>query len=184
LKALVFGARGGIGKELCRLLTEQGHEVIAIHNKNLKWTIPKLLSTHKPDWVFNCVGKLGNNASWFEEVFVPNVRTNWEMVRYYLNHKDDKVQIVWVGSSAYSSGRKDYILYSSSKAALHNMWQGASENFENTNINIGLIHPTRVDTPMVAHFPKKECLSAETVALAMINLTNNMKSSTLLEIGI
>ena len=57
-----------------------------------------------------------------------------------------------VGSSAYKAGRKDYMVYSASKAALHNLWQGASAAFADTDVRIDLVNPVRTRTQMVAPF--------------------------------
>ncbi|MBU3578661.1 SDR family oxidoreductase [Polynucleobacter sp. 73C-SIWE] len=175
-KALVLGSTGGIGNAVCALLVNQGHIVVLLDRGEIS-NIPQTLASENPDWVFNCIGVLGDNKSSFNEVFDPNVAVNWAIIKYYLGHLAANVRIVMVGSTSYESGRKNYILYSASKAALHNMWQGACENFEGTNIFLGLIHPGSVDTPMIAHLPKKaNILSPQDVAISMVDLAKSMKS--------
>lgn len=56
--------------------------------------------------------------------------------------------IILIGSSAYLGGRKNYILYSASKAALHNIYLGARENFSSKVINFNILHPQRIKTKM------------------------------------
>ena len=175
-KTLVLGSTGGIGNAVCDLLAEQGHEVIVLNRGEIH-SISQVLSNEKPDWVFNCIGVLGDNQSSFNEVFDANVSISWEIIKHYLGCLSANVRVVMVGSTSYESGRKNYILYSASKAALHNMWQGACENFEGTNIFLGLIHPGSVDTPMIAHLPKKaNILSPQDVAASMVDLAKSMKA--------
>ncbi len=175
-KALVLGSTGGIGRALCALLTEQGHKVVVLNRGEIN-NISNILASENPDWLFNCIGVLGDNKTGFNEVFDPNVGVNWEIIKYFLGHINSNISIVMIGSTSYESGRKNYILYSASKAALHNMWQGACENFEGTNILLGLIHPGSVDTPMIAHLPKKaSILSPEDVATSMVDLAKSMKT--------
>ena len=175
-KALVLGSTGGIGSAVCALLAKQGHQVVVLNRGEMQ-NIPQILSRENPDWIFNCVGVLGDNKSSFNDVFEPNFGINWAIIKHYLEHLTSSVRVVMVGSTSYESGRKNYILYSASKAALHNMWQGACENFEGTNILLGLIHPGTVDTPMIAHLPKKEnILSPQDVATSMVDLAKSMKS--------
>lgn len=184
MKAIVFGPNGGIGKVLCDHLSTQGHEIIGV-TRPTNWdetTVTTLLSKHNPDWVFNCAGKFGKNDMDYDTIFDNNVKLNWQIINHYLNRLESKVQIVTLGSTSYANGRKNYILYAASKAALHNMIQGAIENFTGTNINIGLIHPHAVDTPMITNMPKRPTISPNQVALLMIYLTNTMKNSIITEV--
>jgi len=175
-KALVLGSTGGIGQAVCTLLAERGYKVV-VPNRNQIKNITQILSKENPDWIFNCIGILGDNKSSFNEVFDPNVAINWAIIKYYLEHLSANVKVVMVGSTSYESGRKNYILYSASKAALHNMWQGACESFKGSNILLGLIHPGSVETPMIEHLPiKSNLLSPRDVATTMVELAMSMKT--------
>ena len=175
-KALVLGSTGGIGRAVCTVLAERGNKVVALNRNDLQ-NISEILLRENPDWIFNCIGSLGDNKSSFTEVFEPNVAINWFIIKYYLEHLSAKVKVVMVGSTSYEYGRKNYILYSASKAALHNMWQGACESFEGTNIFLGLIHPGPVETPMIEHLPRKSnILSPRDLAKSMVDLANSMEN--------
>ena len=176
LKVLVLGSTGGIGKAACSLLLDQGYEVVPLQRNDIK-NIQEILSRENPDWIFNCIGYLGNNQSSYSEVFDPNIGINWTIIKFYLENFDYAVKVVMLGSTAHEFGRKNYILYSASKAALHNMWQGACENFEGTKIRLGLIHPGSVDTPMIAHLNKNITLSPQEVAASMIKLASLMTNN-------
>ena len=83
-----------------------------------------------------------------------------------------------LGSSVYKQGRRNFILYAASKAALFNMWQGASE-YVSENLKLGLINPVHVLTKMVAHKPHKNpeiCLEPIDVAVEIKNLCSMAES--------
>ena len=190
MKALVFGAGGGIGAALCKSLRDQQHQVTAVdrhtldcESDHMEQRISDIITESEPDWIFNCIGFLGNNQNNYRTVFDANFGSNWAIVKHYLDHLDQTVQIVLVGSASHNQPRKNSILYAASKSALHNLWQSTEDIFIDTNINIGLIHPPRVNTKMLNGRPGAS-LDPEYVAQVMIDLTNTMKSRTLLEIGI
>jgi short-subunit dehydrogenase len=69
-------------------------------------------------------------------------------------------------------------LYSASKAALFNIWQGASE-FVSDNLKLALINPVHVHTKMVAHKPHPNpdiCLEPIDVAREIVNLCDMTQS--------
>ncbi len=41
------------------------------------------------------------------------------------------------------------MLYSASKSALNNLCQGANQMFKNTNIDVKIFNPVRMNTPMI-----------------------------------
>ena len=174
-KAIVLGSTGGIGRAVCTVLAERGHKVVVLNRNDIQ-NISEIFLRETPDWIFNCIGILGDNKSSFNEVFDPNVAINWAIIKHYLEHLSSKVKVVMVGSTSYKYGRKNNILYSASKAALQTMWQGACENFEGTNIFLGLIHPGPVETPMISHLPRKSnILSPLDLATSMVDLAKSME---------
>lgn len=190
MKALVFGAAGGIGSELCGLLKQQGHTVVEISraeldcgSTDLEQQISTIITKSNPNWVFNCMGVSGTNDDDYRAVFDPNFGSNWGIIKHYIEHRDAEVQIVLVGSMTYNQPRRNLMLYAASKSALHNLWQSTEDIFNKTKINIALIHPPRVNTRMIAG-RSGASLEPNYVAQVMIDLTNTMKSRTLLEIGI
>lgn len=190
MKALVFGAGGGIGSALCLALEQQQHVVTAVGreqldcgSEQLEQQVSNIIESTKPDWIFNCIGVLGSNQNSYRDVFDANFGSNWAIVKHYLERTDAQVQIVLVGSTTHNQPRRNSILYAASKSALHNLWQSTEDIFAGTRVNIGLIHPPRVNTKMLNGRPGPS-LSPDYVAQVMIDLTNNMKSRTLLELGI
>lgn len=142
--------------------------------------IRHLLSQHSPDVIINCAGVFGDNTVDYDTVMNVNLRSNWSVIKYYIDNPPDKtVKFVMIGSSTHSQGRKNYILYAASKGALYRMWQGASE-FVSPNLLLGLINPVRVNTKMVSHLqhPTPElCLEAEDVANQIVKMCVDMTAS-------
>lgn len=156
---LLFGSNGGIGSCLKDEL-ENDNRVISVSSDDINFNysnscelIKDLINRCDPDIIINCSGVLGDNDSDFNYIFNINIRSNWCILKTFFNLKrTKKTKIIFIGSSSYKHGKKDYMLYSASKAALFNMYEGARDYFENSNIIIGLINPSRVDTKMIRHF--------------------------------
>lgn len=172
MNVLIFGKNGGVGGELIKQYLN--NSVTCIGKKDINFNdnycdeLYRLLETVQPDIIINATGVFGDNDHSYDEIFNVNVKSNWNIISYYKKYPPNKiVKVIMLGSTAYDHGRKDYILYSSSKSALHNMFQGASELFAGSNVILGLIHPSKIDTKMIANVSKNKkqnCLSAKTVA--------------------
>jgi NAD(P)-dependent dehydrogenase (short-subunit alcohol dehydrogenase family) len=180
-KAVVFGARGGIGLATSEQFLRDGYVVIPVHSGLISFTnadcyknVAVLLDNHEPDVVVNCVGHFDNgNTETHTKTFDVNVGSNWAIIQYYINNPAKKpVKIIMVGSSAYRSGRKAYILYAASKAALYNVWQGAKDYFAGTNISISLINPVRTRTPMIDMTTTAFCYEPEDVAQEILRIAS------------
>jgi short-subunit dehydrogenase len=180
-KAVIFGATGGIGQAVYNDFANAGYMVQAVGRKQIDFAgtqspmqISELLTQYDPDVVINCAGHFDNNnqESHFDTMNI-NVGANWSIIKHYMDNKPGKpVKIIMVGSSAYRSGRKDYILYAASKAALYNMWQGAGEYFKDSNVTLGLINPVRTRTSMINVPASTVCLEPLEVAKAILHMTS------------
>lgn len=194
-KILVFGASGGLGSCLIDELFKIGHTLIPISSSDINFNsdesisqIYKIIDDNQPDVIINCAGILGDNDVEFNTIFNINLRSNWLISKYYMNRVSisKPVKIIFIGSSAYQKGKKDYILYASSKAALYNLFEGVSSFFSNSNIQIGLINPTRIDTKMISHLtknPNLEYLDPKKVAITIINFIASLKESSYININ-
>jgi len=188
IKVLVFGSTGGIGRCVCEQLESLDYQVIPIARDQIALgqvdsaqQIAYNLTEHNPDWIINCAGVFGDNSGSYQNIFDVNVGTNWFILQHYLK-QPKAVKIVMLGSSSYQSGRKNYMLYSSSKAALHNLWQGASEYFQDTDVKIGIAHFGPVDTAMIKNNTSTDKLDPEYVAKEIINFCSNMTQSELFKL--
>jgi len=179
--AVIFGAAGGIGKATKDAFTAAGYTVVPVTSTDHDFSKPdadnyigELLLSSKPDVIVNCVGHFDNgNKETHSKTFDINVGSNWSIIQHYIEHSPGKaIKIIMVGSSAYKSGRKAYILYAASKAALYNVWQGACDYFRNSNVTLGLINPVRTRTPMIDMTTSAFCYEPEDVANEILSMAS------------
>ena len=183
--AVIIGANSDIAKSAIQLLQEQyhivaiGRDTIDLDDPTSDMRIGMVLAMADADVIVNCAGVFGDNTLDYDTVFNVNLKSNWSVINYYIKNPPIKtVRFVMLGSSAYKQGRKNFILYSASKAALFNIWQGASE-FVSDNFKLGLINPVHVHTKMVAHKPHPTpdiCLEPIDVAREIVNLCDMTQS--------
>lgn len=194
-RILIFGASGGLGSCLVNQLNDGFNEVIPLSSKEINFDsedsrekISKIIEEKSPDIIINCAGVLGHNKDDFNKIFNINVRSNWLIANYFITNqtKIRTEKVIFIGSSSYLKGKKDYILYASSKAALFNLFEGVSSYFANSKIIFGLINPTRIDTKMIAHLeknPNLEYLDPKKLASQIIIFIESMTSSSYVNIN-
>ena len=162
-KILLFGPTGGLGSAICKLIQNEkkflakpiGKKNLNFNTKNSNLKIEKILKKENPDYIINCAGIFGTNKIKFEQVFNINLKSNWDIANFYLKKKKTikkKILIYFIGSSSFSSPRKNYILYAASKNALNNMCRSIKENFKNSLIKIKIINPPAMRTKMRRKF--------------------------------
>lgn len=189
--ALIFGDRGGIGSATRTLFLDKGFRIIPVNSAILDFNktnadreILSLLSNAVADVVVNCAGIFENG--WSQDhtrTMNINFGSNWSIVRHYLNpdNQTKPVRVIMIGSSSYSSGRKLYPLYSASKAALYNLWQGAQEALDGTAVRLDLVNPvrtlTRMSTAGKAVDPALDYLKPEQVAEQIYQLVEQNQAS-------
>ena len=161
-RVLIFGSNSTLAKKIKLflkndyLITEVAKKKINFSKKNSPGQIHKVLSKVNPDIIVNFAGVLGSNSDMYRDVYDVNFLPNWEIIKFYINNKiNKKVKIILIGSSSYKKGKANYMLYTSSKAALHNLYQAAKEKFENTYINIEIFHPPRFRSKLIKDLKKK-----------------------------
>lgn len=188
-KVIVFGANGGLGAHLVEEFKSNEFSVFPITRNEIDFCdynsyikIINLLTEIDPDVIINASGAFGGNNVDFNKVFSVNVRSNWCIANYYMKHEklDKAVKIIFIGSTSYSKGKKDYILYSSSKSALFNLYEGVSAFFADTNIVFGLVNPTRMDTKMLNGLQLNanyKPLDPQYVAQIIFDFTQRLKKS-------
>ena len=184
-KAVVFGAHGGIGTATTEHFLAAGYTVVPVTRKLVDFAqlnsynaVSELLMNHQPDVVVNCAGHFDRtNIEPHSMTFDVNVGSNWAVIQHYMNNVPKKpVHVVMVGSSAYKSGRKNYMLYSASKAAVYNLWQGAGEYFLNSTVCVSLINPVRTRTAMIGTDVAGPCLEPADVAEEILNIASTTKN--------
>jgi NAD(P)-dependent dehydrogenase (short-subunit alcohol dehydrogenase family) len=186
--ALVFGSCGGIGNAVVKPL-QADFSVVPFTRKMIDFSnidavkftnsIISLTETADEIVIVNCIGVLGvNHDSNYRHIFDANLGSNWRLIQHFMTHTATKpVKLILVGSSAYKSGKAEYMLYASSKAALYNLWQGARDYFKDTTITVCLVNPVRTRTRMIDSLTTQSCLEPEDVAEVIANLaTTNTES--------
>ena len=191
-RVVIFGASGGIGSATYEVFKNAGYLVTPIAGRQINFVymashsdVDDILEQVEPDIIINCVGHFDKtNKETHCNTFDINVGSNWSIIRHYINKEGSNkpVKIIMIGSSAYKSGRKDYILYAASKAALYNVWQGACEYFKGSNITLGLINPVRTRTKMIDIKTSAICLEPEDVAQEILSMASN-KSNQLVDMN-
>lgn len=192
----IFGSGGGIGSAVRRVFDPVEYKIVSVDRAIIDLKLPyadqeihKFLSVLDPDIVINCAGVfVSGHLADHQETMAVNVGSNWSIMRHYLYTGNQKkpVNIVAVGSSSYTGGRKQYPLYSASKAALYNLWQGVRENLADTSIRVHLVNPVRTLTNMAtnggAPDPALDYLSPELVAQQIFKLATSNDASICVDI--
>lgn len=161
-RVLIFGSNSTLAKKI-KLSLKNKYQVVTVTKKKINFyktnsptQVHKVLSKINPDIVINFAGVLGTNNDNYRKVYDVNFLPNWEIIKFYINNEiKKKVKIILIGSSSYKKGKANYMLYTSSKAALHNLYQAAKEKFKSTNINIKIFHPFRFQSKLIKGLKKK-----------------------------
>ena len=185
----IFGATGGIGQATKAAFLGAGYTVIPVSRNLIDFNhttaeaqIQEFLGYAEPNIVVNCAGSFGTNEESAVTTMNINFNSNWAIVQHYLKNPK-AVRIIIVGSSAHKLGKKDYMVYSASKAALYNLWQGACDAFADTETQVDLVNPARTKTPMVAPFNDQlDYLEPEEVARWILQLDQWNDSSRCVDI--
>ncbi len=187
--AVIFGGTSGIGAATANLLSNSGYQVKVVTRQDIDLfdadspnKISKLLSEVNPDVIINSAGFFGTNTDTHDKIMAVNFGSNWSIIRHYMTNRPSKpTTIVMVGSVCYDSGKKEYMVYAASKAALYSLWQGAKDYFKSDSMVISLINPQRTKTPMTMHRinPSLNYHDADEVAEEILKLVNSDVSTSI-----
>ena len=188
-KYVIAGGTGGIGTKLAELLEKKGALVLLLSKSSKNWPIDltNFKQTQKTfEAIFHKYGLLDGliNATGFlslksfqelssediNHLIAANLHTTIYSCRLARIKKGG--HIINFSSSAFYRGRKEYTIYSATKAAIVNFTQGLAEEFPDLCVNVMV--PQRTNTSMRRNsFPNedpKRLLSPEEVAKQALSL--------------
>ena len=162
-KVLILGKNSTLSKFIYKKINKDKFIVLRIDKtelnflkNNYKKNLKKILKKFKPDIIINCIGKFSLNKNSNMNLFQINLLPTWEIINFYMKNKTNiKVRILIIGSSSYSSPRKKYMLYASSKSALNSLVNSAIEYFDKSKIHLKIINPKTFGGKHLGKFKKK-----------------------------
>lgn len=191
---LIIGSNSDIAKNISKKFDDKKYNIINLQRSDIDFNekastskIFEILNGYKPDTIINFVGVLGDNLDDYEAVFNANFKSNWDIIRYFIkNEVSHPIKFLMIGSSSYSSGRKAYMLYSASKAALYNLFLSACGYFSQSNLVVGLVNLPRVKTKMISHLlnPESDFMEIEEASNFIVDFLLNLKFNTSVDLGV
>lgn len=189
--AVVFGGSYGIGAEVVKLMRELGAVVYSFSRSqnHVDVSDPEAVRSalqnvyqknRRIDYVICTAGLLVKEPLYsmgYAEI-VQSFNVNYlgavnVCKEAYPILKESKGSLLLYTSSSYTRGRMMYSIYSSTKAAIVNLVQALSEEWNAMGIRINCINPERTKTPMrQKNFgiePEDTLLKPEIVAIASVN---------------
>ena len=187
---VVFGGNSGIGKSICDLAKSFGAKVYPFSRSNgvdvtktdfIKKALEKVYKKENNiDYVVNTAGILvyGKINKRSVDDIEAEIKTNYlgciNIAKTSFEYlKKSEGGLLFFSSSSYTRGRKNYAVYSSSKAAVVNFTQALAEEWEPYEIKVNVVVPERTATPMrLKNFGKEDLntlLSPEHVAKISLN---------------
>lgn len=163
---VVFGGSYGIGEEIVKLAKNLGARVCPFSRSKTNTDVQNIndvkialeqsnLKEKKIDFVVNTAAKLCmQNLEYMDyESIISQINTNYlgsvNVALASLPYlKKSSGQLLLFTSSSYTMGRCKYSLYSSSKAAIVNLTQALSEEWQPYGVRINCMCPERTKTPM------------------------------------
>jgi len=166
----VAGGTGGIGSAIIQALEEKGARVLSVSRtakefiadlsdpSQVERVFNEIHETYGPiDGLVNSVGALKLQA--FHTLSAKSIEdlisVNLSSLIFCCRYAKIKMggHILNIASSSYSKGRKNYAVYSATKAAVVNFTQGLSEEMPHHFVNV--LAPQRTLTPLrLLHFPE------------------------------
>ena len=110
------------------------------------------------------------------DIINPNLRSNWEIINYFIiNKSNKKIKIFFIGSSSYSGPRKKYMLYAASKSTLNSLYK--STKIYNEKIDIYIKNPKPFKSKMTGFNNNKKFKNNYNIITKQIYklIKNNMK---------
>ncbi|MFA6629171.1 MAG: bifunctional cytidylyltransferase/SDR family oxidoreductase [Sulfuricurvum sp.] len=162
---VIYGGNSGIGKEIAVLGSEAGAICLSFSRSNgidlqnasdIQTSLDQVVERYgRIDHIINCAALLNQHRldQTDETVIEEMIRTNFTgttfLCKYGFHYlRQSQGSLTLFTSSSYTQGRPFYALYSSTKAAIVNLTQALSQEWQSENVRINAINPARTKTPM------------------------------------
>ena len=164
----VLGGSGGIGSSVCKLLEKEGAKAISLSRRTgLDLTKPLSIvqafqEIGEIDGLINCAGALLVKPLELHSILEIETLLQVNFTGLVIACQQAKIRsgghIINLASSSFTRGRKNYGIYSSSKAAVINFTQALAE--EKPELRVHAVIPQRTKTPMRSeNFPGEDTSS-------------------------
>ncbi len=182
-KILIIGSNSSLAKEVEKLFKREEINLKKISKKKINFyknykssKLNAILNKFEPDIILNFIGKFSLNKNASKELLIVNVLPTWELIKYYINKKlKSNVNLIVLGSSAYKSPRKKYMMYSASKLALNRLVKSAEELFVGTKFKIKIFNPGTFGGKHMNGFKKKQTDNIYSTARKIYKYINKLK---------
>jgi 2-C-methyl-D-erythritol 4-phosphate cytidylyltransferase len=173
---LLLGASGGIGTALKELLIDQKCTVTYPTRKELNLencSIENKVFNYKYDCIVHCAGAYARDDEGLLENYDRIMNVNVKSVLFVLENADKMLKtggnIVIIGSTCASYGRRGISVYSASKSAVNALIEAYHLTLlEQNDIKVNVICPAKVGTSLQTHINPKadlsKMMSPETIA--------------------
>ena len=164
----VLGGSGGIGSAVCELLEKEGAKAFSLSRRTgLDLTRPLSIvqafqEIGEIDGLINCAGALLVKPLELHSILEIEMLLQVNFTGLVIACQQAKIRsgghIINLASSSFTRGRKNYGIYSSSKAAVINFTQALAE--ERPELRVHAVIPQRTKTPMRSkNFPGEDASS-------------------------
>lgn len=200
---VVYGGHSGIGEAIVKMARDAEAHCVSFSRQNgvdlqkcidIRTSLESVAKRYgRIDHIINCAALLTKQSleQMNEECIEETIRINYTATAFLCKYglpylKSTHGSLTLFTSSSYTQGRALYALYSSTKAAIVNLVQALSQEWEPDNVRINAINPARTKTPMrTTNFgdePEDSLLDPNDVALKTLQSLNSGYSGLIIDI--
>jgi len=164
LRILVTGGSRGIGKDICDVFIQQGHEVISPSREELDLSSSFTYIPEKIDILINNAGinKIDSifDGEKYEEMMTVNYFSPLKLFKHCLPHmqKQKYGRVINIGSIWIDYAKPGRSSYSASKNALHSLTKAITSEYAPFNILANTVSPGFISTDMTFQNNSEEAI--------------------------
>ncbi|MBT8093023.1 MAG: SDR family oxidoreductase [Gammaproteobacteria bacterium] len=159
MRVLVSGASGALGQEVCRVLTNSGHDVLPLRGVDLsdpaaaQAAIVEQAAAGNFDGVVNIAGGftwetvLDGEVETWDRLWAMNLKTALNTCRAAIPHMHDGGSIINIGAAASVRAAAGLGAYTASKSAVARLTEALAAELSPRSIRVNAVLPTIFDTP-------------------------------------